>query len=223
MLTIIQNLIRQTAERLTERHIASPPLQYFRTEETMNETITETKQKFSVKQLALVGLMTAVICVLGPLALNIPISPVPISLGTLAIYFVVSVLGMKLGTVSVLIYILMGLVGVPVFASFTSGPGKLFGPTGGYIIGYIFMALICGFFVDKFGKQLPLYFLGMILGTAVCYLFGTLWLGYQMEMTFPQALMAGVIPYIPGDLVKLLIAMLVGVQVRKRLRKAGLI
>lgn len=179
--------------------------------------------KFSVKQLALVGLMSAVICVLGPLALNIPVSPVPISLGTLAIYFVVSVLGMKLGTLSVVIYILLGLVGVPVFANFTSGPEKLFGPTGGYIIGYIFMALICGFFVDKWGKKLPIYFLGMLLGTAVCYLFGTALLAYQMSLTFSQALAAGVIPYIPGDLVKLIIAMAVGYQVRKRLLKAGLL
>ncbi len=189
----------------------------------MSDIITETKPKFTVKQLALIGLMTAVICVLGPLALNIPVSPVPISLGTLAIYFVVSVLGMKLGTISVLIYILLGLVGVPVFAGFTSGPGKLFGPTGGYIIGYIFMALICGFFVDKFGRKLPIYFLGMLLGTAVCYLLGTLWLGFQMDMSFPKALMAGVIPYIPGDLVKLIIAMIIGFQVRKRLLKAGLV
>lgn len=190
----------------------------------MSDTTTiETKPKFTVKQLALVGLMTAVICVLGPLALNIPVSPVPISLGTLAIYFVVSVLGMKLGTISVIIYILLGLAGVPIFAGFTSGPGKLFGPTGGYIIGYIFMALICGFFVDHFGRKLPVYFLGMLLGTAVCYLLGTLWLGFQMNMSFPKALMAGVIPYIPGDLVKLIIAMVVGFQVRKRLLKAGLI
>lgn len=179
--------------------------------------------KFSVKQLALIGLMTAVICVLGPLALSIPVSPVPISLGTLAIYFVVSVVGMKLGTVSVIIYILLGLAGVPVFTSFTGGPAKLFGPTGGYIIGYIFMALICGFFVDKFGNKLPLYFFGMILGTAVLYLFGTVWLGYQMNLTFLQALAEGVIPYIPGDLIKLIIAMAVGTQIRKRLLKAGLV
>lgn len=187
-----------------------------------NETVAE-KSKFSVKQLALVGLMAAVICVLGPLALNIPVSPVPISLGTLAIYFVMSVLGMKLGTLSVVIYILLGLVGVPVFAGFTAGPGKLFGPTGGYIIGYIFMALICGFFVDKFGQKLPLYFLGMVLGTAVCYLFGTIWLGYQLEKSFTEALAIGVLPYIPGDLIKLIIAMAVGFQVRKRLKKAGLL
>lgn len=178
--------------------------------------------KCNVKQLALVGLMAAVICVLGPLALNLPFSPVPISLCTLAIYFVVSVLGRKLGTISVGIYVLLGLAGVPVFANFTSGPGKLFGPTGGYIIGYLFMALICGFFADKFSHKLPLSFLGMILGTLVCYLFGTIWLGYQLDLSFSQALAAGVIPYIPGDLIKLILAMIVGTEVRKRLFKAGL-
>lgn len=178
---------------------------------------------FSIKQLTLVGLMAAVICILGPWTVHIPISPVPISLGMLGVYFVTSVLGMRMGTASVLIYILMGLVGIPVFTGFSAGPGKLLGPTGGYIIGYLFMALICGFFVDKFSKSLPLYFLGMILGTAVCYLFGTLWLAHQMQYTFFQALMAGVIPYIPADLVKLIAARVVGFQLRKRLANAGLL
>ncbi len=177
----------------------------------------------NVKQLALVGLMSAVICVLGPLSLNIPISPVPISLGLLGIYFVVSILGMKLGTLSVVIYILLGLVGVPVFTGFTAGPGKLLGPTGGYIIGYIFMAPICGFFVDRFSKKLPLYVLGMLLGTAVCYLFGTIWLRFQANVTFPQALAMGVLPYIPLDIITLIIAAVSGSQIRKRLQKAGLL
>ena len=179
--------------------------------------------KFSIKQLTLVGLMAAVLCVLGPWTVSIPVSPVPVSLGFLGIYFVTSVSGMKPGAASVLIYILLGLVGIPVFTGFTAGPGKLLGPTGGYIIGYIFMALICGFFVDKFSRSLPLYFLGMLLGTVVCYFFGTLWLAYQMHYTFFQALMAGVIPFIPADLVKLIIARVVGFQLRKRLLNAGLI
>ena len=100
----------------------------------MNTTVTQKRSLFTVKQLTLVGLMAAVLCILSPLALSIPISPVPISLGTLAIYFVISVLGMKLGTISVVIYILLGLAGIPVFAGYTSGPGKLLGPIGGYII-----------------------------------------------------------------------------------------
>lgn len=188
------------------------------------QSLSDTKKTlFSVRQLTTVGMLTAVICVLGPFALNIPISPVPISLGTLGIYLAVSILGMRPGTLSVAIYILLGFAGVPVFVNFTSGAGKLFGPTGGYIIGYILMALICGFFIDKWDGRFMVNFLGMVLGTAICYLFGTIWLALQMSLTFPQALAAGVLPYIPFDLVKLLLALILGSQVRKRLKKAGLI
>lgn len=191
----------------------------------MNNTSISTKQKsiFTVKQLAIVGLMTAIICVMAPFALPIPFSPVPISLGTLAIYFVLTVLGLKFGTISVIIYILLGLAGLPVFTGFRGGPGTLFGPTGGYIIGYIFMALICGFFIDKWGNKILLCFLGMILGTAALYVFGSFWLAFQLSYTLPQAFMAGAIPYIPGDLIKLVIAVAVGRQLRKRLQKSGLV
>lgn len=191
----------------------------------MNNTSISTKQKsiFTVKQLAIVGLMTAIICVMAPFALPIPFSPVPISLGTLAIYFVLTVLGLKFGTISVIIYILLGLAGLPVFTGFRGGPGTLFGPTGGYIIGYIFMALICGFFIDKWGNNILLCFLGMILGTAALYVFGSFWLAFQLSYTLPQAFMAGAIPYIPGDLIKLVIAVAVGRQLRKRLQKSGLV
>lgn len=185
-------------------------------------------KKITTKQMALIGLMAAVICILGPWSLYLTISPVPISLCTLAIYFVISVLGMKLGTISVVIYILLGLVGLPVFSGFSGGAGKLLGPTGGYIIGYIFMALICGLFIDRwsnrngFANKL-ISFLGMLLGTAACYLFGTVWLAYQLSLDFPAALAMGVLPYIPGDLIKIIVAMLLGYQVRKRLLKAGLV
>lgn len=189
----------------------------------MSKSNAAAKPFFNVHQLTLTGLMTAVICILGPLSLQIPVSPVPISLGFLAIYFVVSVLGLKLGTLSVVIYILLGLAGLPVFTGFTGGPGKLFGPTGGYIIGYLFMAPICGFFIDKWGEKLLLSFAGMILGSAVCYLFGTVWLAYQGSYTFPQALAAGVLPFIPADLIKMVVAVIVGRQLRRRLRKAGLL
>ncbi len=177
----------------------------------------------AVKQMALIGMMTAVLCIIAPFSLAIPVSPVPISLGILAIYFVITVLGMKRGTISVILYILLGLAGLPVFTNFTGGPGKLFGPTGGYIVGYIFMAPICGFFLDKWKNNIPLNILGMILGTAACYLFGTIWLQYQLSLTFPAALMTGVVPYIPFDLLKLALAMPLGWKLRKRLERAGLL
>lgn len=188
-----------------------------------NHPIATATRGLNVKQLALTGLMTAVLCILGPLSLNIPISPVPISLGFLGIYFICSVLGMKLGTLSVIVYILLGLAGLPVFTGFTGGPGKLFGPTGGYIIGYTFMALLCGLGVDKGKGRLLPTLAGMILGSAVGYLFGTVWLARQQSIGFVQALFLGVIPYIPVDIVKLAIGVAVGSRLRRRLLQAGLL
>ena len=83
-----------------------------------------TKPNFSVRQMAVIGVMTAVTCILAPF--SIPIGPVPISMTNLAIYFSLYVLGMKKGTISYLVYLLIGLIGVPVFSGFTSGPEKLF-------------------------------------------------------------------------------------------------
>lgn len=175
------------------------------------------------KEMAVTAAMTAVLCILGPWAISIPVSPVPISLCSMGIYFVLYVLGLKCGTISVLLYILLGVAGLPVFTNFGGGIGKLLGPTGGYIIGYLFLALLCGFFLKKYPSKLPLHILGFVLGTAVLYLFGTLWLQYQLHMTFPAALMAGVIPYIPGDVVKLLIALSLALPIKQRLKKAGLL
>lgn len=178
------------------------------------------EKKSNVYQMAIIGVMAAVICILGPL--SIPIGVVPISLTNLAIYFVLYTLGMKKGTISYVIYILIGFIGLPVFSGFTSGPSKLLGPTGGYIIGFIFMSLIVGFFIDNFFDKWYLCFVGMVLGTVVCYMFGTIWLSYQANLSASSALAAGVIPFIPGDLVKILIATFIGSQIRKRLIKANL-
>ena len=178
------------------------------------------EKSLSIQQLAVIGVMSAVICILAPF--SIPIGVVPISFTNLAVYIAIYVLGTKKGTISYLIYLLIGLVGVPVFSGFTSGPGKLFGPTGGYLIGFAFMALISGIFIDRFTNKMYLCFIGMIIGTAVCYLLGTIWLAYQAGLSFQAALAAGVIPFIPGDLIKIVIATLIGAQLRKALKKAGL-
>lgn len=178
------------------------------------------KTKLNVSQIVVIGVMAAVTCILGPF--SIPIGVVPISFTNLAIYLAVYALGCKKGTISYLIYLLIGFIGVPVFSAFSSGPAKLFGPTGGYLIGFIFMALICGLFIDKFAGKYYMHFLGMIIGTVVCYAFGTVWLAYQAGMSFPAALAAGVIPFIPGDLIKIVIAVIAGPQIRKQLVKAQL-
>ena len=172
--------------------------------------------------MVLTALMAAVICVVGPMTIPIPVSPVPISLVNLAIYFSCYLLGLKRGTISLLLYLLIGFIGIPVFSGFTAGPGKLMGPTGGYLIGFIFISLICGYAFDHSkGRWMDLA--GMLLGTAVCYLFGTAWLAFQGGMGFSAALAAGVIPFIPGDLVKIIITLIAAPELVKRLKSAAVI
>ena len=173
------------------------------------------KPYFTTKRMALIGVMTAVTCILGPFSIPLPFSPVPISFTNLAIYLAAYVLGMKACTVSYLIYMLLGMVGVPVFSGFTGGVGKLLGPTGGYLIGFIFLAAIAGFFVEKFPAKIYMHVVGMIIGMAICYIFGTAWLAGQLGMSFVAALGIGVIPYLPGDTAKIIIAIIAGPQIRK--------
>lgn len=173
-------------------------------------TVAVDNQKIRTKQMVLIALMTAVTCVLGPLSIPLPFSPVPISLTNFAIFLAIFVLGMKSGTISFIIYLLIGAVGVPVFSSFRGGFQVLAGPTGGYLIGFIFLALIMGFALDHFDRKLVPTIIGMIIGMAVCYAFGTVWLAKLLSLSFKEGLMMGVIPYLAGDAAKIIIAAIVG-------------
>ena len=172
-------------------------------------TVAVDNQKIRTKQMVLIALMTAVTCVLGPLSIPLPFSPVPISLTNFAIFLAIFILGMKNGTISFIIYLLLGAVGVPVFSSFRGGLQVLAGPTGGYLIGFIFLALIMGFALDHFDRKLVPTIIGMIIGMAVCYAFGTVWLAKLLSLSFKEGLMMGVIPYLPGDAAKIIIAAIV--------------
>lgn len=188
----------------------------------MTTTANTTKKSFTTFQMALIAVMAAITCILGPLSIPIPVSPVPISLTNLAIYLTVCLLGWKFGTISYLIYLLIGIAGLPVFSSFSSGFAKLLGPTGGYLIGFIPMAIICGLVFEKISNR-GIQIVGLAVGTIVAYAFGTAWLAVEAHLTFYQALLAGVIPYIPGDLVKIILVVMVGPIVKKRLQSAGLL
>lgn len=185
----------------------------------MKEQLTTTTRRTNTKSITMIGLMTAVLCILGPLSIPLPLSPVPITLTNFAIFIVIYVLGMKSGTISFLIYLALGAAGLPVFSSFGGGLGKLAGPTGGYLFGFAFIALIQGYMMKRFPGKNAAAIIGMILGMAVCYLFGTAWLGWQMHLTFSSALAIGVLPYLIGDALKIIIAAIAGPQLRQRLQK----
>ena len=183
----------------------------------MNYENTKVSRNSQTYAMVSTALMTAVTCILAPL--SVPIGPVPISFTNLAIYISLYLLDWKRGTVSYFLYLLIGFAGLPVFSGFTGGVAKLVGPTGGYIVGFIPMAIIAGLVIDHF-KQRWLQLLGMIVGTAICYALGTAWFCMQAGYTVSAALAVCVFPFIPADLVKMLIAMTIGPEIRKRMESA---
>ena len=119
------------------------------------------------------------------------------------------------------LYILLGLVGVPVFSGFTGGVSKLAGATGGYIVGYIPMVALAGFLMSKSDKWW-LHLLAMVAGEVVLYLIGTVWFCVQAGKTASAALAICVYPFIPLDIVKMVIVVLIGPMISSRLKKAHL-
>ena len=166
--------------------------------------------------LTTIGLFTAVLCILGPIAIVLPFSPVPVSLGTLGVLLVCLLLGAKNGLLCTALYLLLGFVGLPVFTGFTGGVGKLLGPTGGYLLGYLFLASVGGFLAERWKKHLFLQALGLFIGMCFCYLFGSLWLAFQAGMNLNAALWAGMIPYVPFDVCKIAGAMLLSREIKRR-------
>ena len=198
------------------------------------------RKKSNTTTITQIALFAALQCVISPFAIVFPFSPVPISLATLMLYLSAYILGKNKTVISCGIYLLIGFVGLPVFSGFTGGIGKILGPTGGYMLGYLFLVYISGWFIEtwsvgsikrglsekwhwKYYVNYLMQGIGMVLGTVVCYLFGSMWLAYQSNMNIASALTVGALPFIPGDVVKILIGVLVGAAMRKRLVKAGML
>lgn len=179
------------------------------------------KDRIGIKEITLTAVMTAALCVLAPL--SIPIGPVPISLATFVIYLTVYILGTSKALVAVFAYLMIGLMGVPVFSGYSAGPAKLLGPTGGYLIGYLPMAAVMGVVLGQFGTKIIPAVLGMVGATALLYAMGTAWLMHMTGMDLRAALMAGAVPFIPLDLVKIGVAAVTGPILSAALKKAGLI
>lgn len=177
-------------------------------------------KKLSIYQMTTCAIMAALMCILGPM--SVPIGVVPVSFTNLVIYIAVILLGTKLSTISYLMYLLLGVVGLPVFSGYQGGLPKLSGPTGGYLIGFILMAIVCGIFYEKSKGHSLITGVGMILGTAIAYAFGTVWFVLMMQCEVAYALTVCVFPFIPFDLIKIVIAIFLGKTVKAALVKAGL-
>ena len=157
-----------------------------------------------------IALMTALMCIFSPFAIPLPISLVPLSFATLVLYIMAYILNPVHGLISCLVYLFLGFIGLPVFSGFSRGFGKLAGPTGGYLIGYLFLIVISSWFIHHFRMHKLWSILGMMIGTAILYLFGTIWLAKMANLSFFAALAAGVLPYLIGDAIKIITASILG-------------
>lgn len=175
----------------------------------------QSDRKINIRTMAEIAIFTAFMCIISPIAL--PIGPVPITLGTFAINLAAYVFGWKKAALSCLLYLLLGIVGLPVFSGFTGGIGKVLGPTGGYMIGYLAITLFGGYFSEKANRKIVPSVLALLGGAVLNYAFGTLWLAWQAGMSFVSALLVAVVPFLVGDVIKVLLAVLVGNPIYKRL------
>ncbi|MBQ9516550.1 MAG: biotin transporter BioY [Eubacterium sp.] len=167
-------------------------------------------QKIRTLDLVYIGLSVALIAVCSWIC--IPLT-VPVTLQTLGICLVSGLFGLRRGTLATAVFIILGVIGVPVFSHFSGGIGVITGATGGYIIGFVFTALIVGFASDKWQGKLWALVLSMVLGILVCYAFGTLWFAVVYSKGDKSAglitiLATCVFPFIPFDAVKIAVAVL---------------
>ena len=172
-------------------------------------------KRLDIRNMALIAVMTALMCIFGPM--SIPIGAVPFSLTPLLVYLAAYILGMRNGTVAYLVYLLIGFVGVPVMSGYSGGPAKILGPTGGYLMAFILMALMTGFVVERFYRNIPLQAVVMFVALIICCAAGTAWFVGQTKMALSKALAVCVYPFVPLDCIKLGLAIIIGRPVRERL------
>jgi len=176
-----------------------------------------TRDKRSLRGLAYAALFGALTAVGA--YIMIPLPPVPITLQTLFVNLSGALLGGSLGALSQVVYILLGVIGLPVFAGGKSGIGVLFGPTGGYLIGFVAGAWVIGKLTKLRPKSGLLWIMGsMATGIAVVYLIGLLQLMVVAKLSLAKAVAAGLLQPLPGDIVKIVVAALICRKVRDRFR-----
>lgn len=152
------------------------------------------------------ALMVAMNCVSAYIIIPLPFSLSPLALQTLIVNLTGYVLNAKQAFMTMLVYLLVGLAGVPVFTGGSAGPGKLFGPTGGYIIGFLVTAVFLAYFKGEKYNFKRYALLGCVIGIPLIYVFGVVQLKLITGMGWDKAIMTGALPFIPLDIVKCLAA-----------------
>jgi biotin transport system substrate-specific component len=156
--------------------------------------------------LVLIVAGTLLIALCAQIAIVLPFSPVPVTGQTFAVLITGVLLGARRGCLSVLLYVVQGALGFPVFSMGRAGLVTLLGPTGGYLVGFIAAAYVAGLLAEKgWDRGVVTAALAMLIGSIIIYAFGLLWL-YSFAGSIKTALALGLYPFIPGDFIKIVLA-----------------
>ena len=167
------------------------------------------------QNIVICGLFAAITAVLAQISIPLPFTTVPLTMQIFAVALTGLLLGSKRGFVAILIYVLLGAIGLPVFAQMSGGLGVLLGPTGGFLLGCPFMAFVIGYISERTSSKLYIL-LSMVLGLVVVYITGTIMYSVVTNSTIKDSIMYCVVPFVVVDLIKLFLATSVGVLVSKR-------
>lgn len=162
--------------------------------------------------LTLTALFSVIICVCS--WISIP-SAIPFTLQTFAVFLTILLLGGKKGTTAVLLYILLGALGLPVFHSFTGGIGILLGPSGGYITGFLLLSLLYWLITKKAGEKLWIKALALLSGLLICYTVGCLQFTIVSGTSVKSAILTCVVPFILPDILKLFLSIVLSIKIKK--------
>ncbi|HYE84543.1 MAG TPA: biotin transporter BioY [Clostridia bacterium] len=172
-------------------------------------------KRFSVRDISYISLFTTLIAVSGYISIPLPFSTVPVTAQTLAVMLAGSLLPVGHTFASVLVFLLMGAIGLPVFSGGAAGLGIILGKTGGYLIGFLAGAVFISALKGEKPGLIKLLIINAAGGILVVYAFGVLWLNYVTGIGIPNAIIFGALPFIPGDIVKIAIAALITLRLGK--------
>lgn len=173
----------------------------------------------SIREITFIGLFAALTVVFSYIAVPLPFSPVPITLQTLSVMLAGSLLSPSAAFLSMLVYLLLGIIGMPVFAHGSSGIGILAGPTGGFLMSWPIAALVMALILKRIKPEfLSLFIVNILGGIIIIYSIGVPYLAWTAHLNFAAAVTAGALPFIPGDLIKAFVSATLTISLRKALK-----
>jgi biotin transport system substrate-specific component len=168
----------------------------------------------NVKPLIYAALFAALTAIGAFIKIPLPLSPVPITLQVFFVLLAGLVLGARWGGTSMIVYVILGIIGLPVFSGGSSGFGILFGPTGGYLLGFIAGAFVTGLIYNRADSSRVAAIGAMVAGLIMIYLLGVIQLSAAAQMSIQQAVTVGVLPFLIGDAMKISAALIVADSIK---------